>query len=795
MSMFNLIQESSQALRALLRSPAFTMPIILILGLGLGANLALHTLLQNALGRHLPLPSRAQVMLAKAQIKGEGSLWLLSNPQVQDLKACPGPFAGRVEVYGDQSGTLSVNERKVPVAMPMVGEGWFGMLGLQPSHGRTFTQEEERTGALVAVLSHRLWRTTFLTDPTIVGSTIKVNDAPPVTVVGIGPEGFEGLELGSREDLWMPLKALPTISGQLQPDFMTSRQLPVFTLHARLRPGVEIREAQAALDAAGAVMAQNYPASDGGKRIVLEGLEASEQKVLGRILPQRTLLLVAAGLALALALVGTSGLFAARAARRERELALRSALGADTVSLARHQGMEALLLALLTAPVALGTGLVLARRLALAPGQAAANAPLWPSLDGRLLAMGLGLSLLAFALAAIVPILKTRHLDSTRVLAAKGSMGRTSGAGRFVAAQVALSLALMVASSVALGAFRSAARMGYPAARRAVMILDTGDDARLPQRLLARLRVMPEVVSAAQSTAAPLGGMRIIFGLRGGERTEMEHVPAAMVGDNWFKTLGAPLLEGRDFTENDGTQAAILNESLARRFFPGESALGRSIDMGSDKPLKVVGVVADHRMRRDPDFHLPMIWMSMAWMKSNQTSVLVEGRMSGKVLLALMQQALEQEKPGSTPILLRTLEDHVAATLYRENQNLRLLGSLGLGSLLLACFGLWAALNLQVALRHRELGIRAALGANARHLAVRILDLGLRLHLAGLCGGGLLVYLLSRLSTNRWPGLPPITLLDVATAAATLTAAALLACLLPALRAARIQPAEALRSE
>lgn len=211
--------------------------------------------------------------------------------------------------------------------------------------------------------------------------------------------------------------------------------------------------------------------------------------------------------------------------------------------------------------------------------------------------------------------------------------------------------------------------------------------------------------------------------------------------------------------------------------------------------MEVVGVVADHRMRPDPDFHLPMLWLTPQWLTMGQACLMVQGRGNARATLDRMKDALLIETPGAEPVQLITLDDHVAATLHQENQNLRLLGLLGLGSLMLACFGLWAALNLHVALRRRDMGIRAALGASARHLLASVMGLGLRLLALGLIAGAVGVWALTRLAHFRWPGLPSFGAFDLALSAMTLLAAGLIACLIPALRAARVNPAEALRSE
>ncbi|MBI1752576.1 MAG: ABC transporter permease [Acidobacteria bacterium] len=799
--MLNLVPILRQALRALFRSPGFTVPIVLVLGLGLGANVALHAILQTILLRPLPVADRESLATLRLEKKGERGLENLSLPQAEDLAASVSPFAGMVPVVMDSDSTLPVGDRKLPVRVPMVGAGWQALLGLRMSQGRGFTPDEEASGASVVVLSHRLWKTAFHADPGILGRALPMGDRnQPVTVVGVGPAGFEGLELGRREDCWMPLKSLPKLAPNLPPGFFTSRDMPAFQVLVRLKPGLSLAQARTALESVSALQAKLHPESNSGRRYVAVDPSKAERDLLDLVLPQRSLLLLAAGMALFLAVVAASGLFAARAARRERELATRCALGASLGNLLRVQLLEALLLAMLAAPVALGSGLALARRFMLKPGEAASQAFLLPALDARLLAFGVGLSLAALMAAALIPLLRVRRMDLTRAIAGQGGRGHTrQGGGWFVAAQVALSLLLLVASSMALGAFRRAAKTGYPTAHRAMLSADAGEDRALSQRVLARLRAMPQITVAARGIVAPLDASgRATFSLSGGDRAETLFLPACLVGPDWFQALGVPLAQGRGFRDGDGHGPVILNETLARRFFPEGDAVGRKLTSGSDQSYDVIGVAADHRMRPDPDFHLPMIWLSDAYLADIPTGqfwILAAGSGSGRQVAARLREALRQEAPNLEPGKVITLEDHVAATLHHEHQNVRLLGSLGLGSLMLACFGLWAALNLQVALRGRELAIRMALGATARQLAQRVLGLGTRLLVLGLAAGGVLIALLARVASARWSGLPAVSPLDLLAAMGALTATGLLACLLPALRAARVNPAEALRSE
>jgi hypothetical protein len=317
-------------------------------------------------------------------------------------------------------------------------------------------------------------------------------------------------------------------------------------------------------------------------------------------------------------------------------------------------------------------------------------------------------------------------------------------------------------------------------------------DQGLPDRLLARVKALPGIESAALGAAVPMDAMTIVFVLRDDQGGD-HRIPVSFVGSDWFKTLGVSLLDGREFQEGDAKTAAILSESMAHQIFPGAaSVVGRKLPQTN---FEVVGVVADHRQRVDKELHQPMVFLTRGFWVSGQTTVLVRAAGSARPLPSLLRQVLSEDSPGLPPMRALTLEDQLDRVLSQERQNLRLLGLLGLGSLALACFGLWAALNLQVALRWHEMGIRAALGATLQQLLGSVLSHGAKLLGMGLAGGLGMTWVLVRLGRWKWPHMPALSGWDVLFAAMALLAAGLLACLIPALRAARVNPAEALRSE
>lgn len=790
--MNSLFLDLKQALRKLWRSPGFTIPVVMVLALGIGANTALFAILDVVMLRPLPVHEPGRLMRVCAMPTGDPRPGgTVSYPQVCDLKGHPDIFQGVAASLGGAEVWIQSADKKESHSARFVSAGWFGILGAKPSLGRFFTAEEESRGDAVVVLSHGCWRELMASDPSAVGRGIQI-DGRTATVVGIAPEGFEGLQSNGIDEVWIPLASKAFLQTGLS-DFVEKRFWMCLDGVARLASGVDPKRAQAALEVMTSNMARLNPESDAGKRWILEALGKDRERLLDQLLPQRALLFSASGAALILAVVGAMGLFSARALRNRRELFLRASLGASGWALLRPLFMEALLVALMVCPASLFAGLWMASYLMTIPGVLGSKARLLPTLDARLMLLSLGLSVGALLLASLVSALAARRLDLSRALKELTEQGGSRGKGQlFVVAQVALSLLLLAASNVALNTLRKAGRTGYPLAGRAILKANASEAAPgFSDRLLERIQTLPGVRHGALGAAAPLDNMIVRFNLaREGEAAET--FPAAFVGPDWFATLGVPLREGREFAKSDGGNRVILNEAMARRLFGQSLVSGRTIP-GSG--YEVIGVVADHRMRPDQDFHVPMLFMSMAVWSSPMTIVLVDSDGSAKGILPSLRAALSQVAPGVEPTALLTLEEHVARVTHQEQLNMNLLAMLGLGSLVLACFGLWASLNLHVALRWRELGIRSALGATARQLLSSVLKIGTRLLLLGLVSGSAALWILMRLSHWRWNGLAGLSLWDLMTAFSVMLVTGLLACLGPALRAASIDPAQALREE
>ena len=826
-SLERLAQDLRFGLRMLRQNPVFSLIAILTLALGIGANTAIFSLTNALLLRRLPVPQPEQLVTVS---RGDGSGEPLSYPDFAALRERNEVLAGLAAAHFAEV-SFGNGSRSEMLRGELVSSNYFDVLRIWPAVGRGFLPEEERGAQPVVVLSHGVWQGRFGGDPQVIGQTITLH-RQRYTVIGVAPAGFNGMTEMFRTDLWLPLRMLP----QARPMFLTSlsnRHDQLFAAIGRLKPGVTLPQAQTALETINRQIEIAEPPPAERQRDPNEdrALKLTHPQGIGlphfrqRAQQATALLFVVVGIVLLIACANVANLLLARAASRRKEIAVRLALGASRFRLVRQLLTESILLGLLGA----GGGLLLAfwiNRVLMA-----LKPPMPESwgfrLDLQLDATVLGFTLLlAFvvslffglvpALAAsktdVVPALK----DETGVRARRGLFRRFNLRHALVVAQLAVSLVLLIAAGLFIRSLRQMQKVdpGFQTENRLALSFNLDQEGygevkgrEFSRQLLERVRALPGVQTAAMANYLPLGFMALaepvaIDGRATPPDTRPPMAAAQRVGLDYFRTIGTPLVRGRDFSPQDSAHSpavVIINETLARRFFPNEDPIGKRLRIGNPEshpqPREIVGVVKDTVVRSIGEEPMAVTYRPLAQQPSLWLTLVVHTAGNPKALLAAVRrevQTLDENLPAQE---IKTLDEIVAFSFWPMRMGAGLVGAFGLLGLLLASVGLYGVMSYAVAARTREMGVRMALGAERGDVLRLIVGQGLTLALVGAGTGLLLAVALTRVLQRFLFGIgatDPLTFIGVAV---LLTLVALLACWIPARRATKVDPLIALRHE
>ena len=798
------------ALRSLVRAPGFTAAAMLTLALGVGATTALFSLTRQLLLGRLPYPQAGRILSVQESMRGRP--FSFAHQTLCEWRDQAGSFEA---LGGYRSTGMNLTGLGDPLVLrgARVTAGFFDALQVHPALGRLFTRADEAAGASdKAVVAWSFWRERLGGDPAAVGRILTLNGRP-TELVGILPEGFV-TPFGRGEDLF-----------KIEPDAYTDNQRGNHSFQAigRLRDGVAPAQAQAELKALAARTAEAHPDSNAGGGALAEPLrDALTRDGRGPLL----FLLGATGLLLLIACVNVTNLFLARAAARERDMAVRLALGAGRGELFRQFLSEALLVsaggALLAGIFALG--LIRGLEPLLLRGAPAALIQGGLRLSGAAWGLSLALALACAFAVALAPALQADRLRLREVLA-EGGRGLTALRGlRFrralVAAQVGLCLVLVLATALFTRSllwiegrdpgFRPEGRLAFQVHLPDQDYPKEAQDDQFFRELQARLQAIPGVQSASAAAILPFSGSHsaTVVGLDAdldARSTASVEADLNIILPGWFETLGTPLRAGRFPAAadlQDGTRRIWISESLARRLFPGQDPVGRTMHCGvgtettpDNPPLVVTGVIADLHERNLERPAEDRFWVLQSQYPSGTMSLVLRTGASPEAIRGPVKEALRSLDPRIPLGDIDRLQTLLDRSLQGRRSVTSLLGGFTLLALLLAVVGIQGVVAFQVAQRNREIGIRMALGAEVRQVVGLILGQGLRLAAWGLAGGVLASLALARVIASQVPGVLPLDPLSLAAALATLAAAALLASLLPALRAARVDPMIALRSE
>jgi putative ABC transport system permease protein len=806
--MQTLWQDLRHGARMLWKNPGFTLIAGLTLSLGIGANTAIFSVVYALLLR--PLPFHEPERLAVLSDKGRAGMRMsISYPNYIDWRERAQSFEGMASVRSHPFNLTGV-DKPAQLRGRMVNWNFFHLLGVQPQLGRLFVAEDDRYGAArTALLSHGLWQEKFAAEAGIIGKKVSL-DGDPYEVIGVLPPGFEYFR---ADDVYVPLGLVAGLKTGFYAGFMDRGIQYGLNVLARLKPGVTLQQADQEMAGISAQLEREYPEANRGRIAQAEAL----QDVMSESVRQSLwVLLLAVGFILLIACVNVANLLLVRAVDRQKEMAVRLALGAGRGRIVWQLLSESLLLALLGGAfgVLLGSWM-LEGLLALAPG----NIPQLGrvSLSNTALLFTLSVSALTSVLCGLLPALQASRVDLHTTLKAGGRS--SAGAGRdatrktLLVVEVSLALVLLVGAGLLV---RSMARalgveLGFNPDNLLTMRVDLPekayDDARrqvFHDECLTRVSALPGIRSAAITYALPIDGSQMNRGFSAVSKTGAQRggTSYAPVSPNYFEVMGIRLLKGRVFTAADtadSARVAIVNETLAQRVWPGEDPTGQRLKWGppeSDAPwLEVVGVVADVKLNgveRDTP--------SQAYVPFSQHPTGLQwlvARTPGDPLqvAASVERAIYAIDKDLPVVSIRSMEQLLSRSIAQRRLTLVLLASFAALALVLAAVGIYGVISYSVRQRTNELGIRMALGAQTSDVLKMILAQGLKLTLFGVVIGLGAAFALTRWMETLLFHVRPTDPLTYTAIAVALTLVALFACYIPARRATKVDPMIALRCE
>jgi predicted permease len=805
------LQDLRFGLRALRARPGFTLVALTTLALGIAVNTTMFSVVNGVLLAELPYRDPHRLVLFRVMTDGQTSLPSLAPPEIEDVRERAGVFEDVASIR-DNTATLTGSGEPLQLRIGGIRWNFLELLGVEPRIGRAFTSDDGLPNAApVVLLSSGLWRERFGGDPQVVGRSI-VLDGQSTQVVGVLPPSLELLlpreaGLPKRLDAWRPF----TFDFHTLPRFRWMRAV------ARLKPGVSLEVAQQATDRLAQELIAEFPAYKRQPfQVLVRPLQAD---VVSSVRRPVLVLFGAVAFVLLIACGNVANLLLARAASREQEIGARAALGASRARLVRQLLTEGLLLAL--GAGALGT-LLATWLVALLVRFAPPDLPRIDTVgvDGRVLVFTFAASLLTVAVFALVPALQATRADLHDTL--KGG-ARLAGTGRrarlrrlLVAAEIALSLVLLVGAGLMIRSFAAlqATRPGFEADRLASFQLalpaarypNPVDQSRFFEELSARMRSQPGVQGFGASFPLPMSGRfwtnEYAYDARTEEKWGSVESDNHVVLPGYFQALGARLLSGRDVTWEDvkeGRKVAVIDERLAQKAFSGAPAVGRFLKMrtaGSDKePIEVVGVVEHVRQDHPGRDGREQTYMTLAQWPFPGLYFTVRSSLPTAQVMEIARSEVRRLDPELAVYDVQTLRGYIAEVTASQRFATQLLGVFAALAALLSAIGLYGTIAYTVSQRDREFGIRMALGAHPRELLGLVVKQGLSVAALGIALGVSAALGLSRVLSSLLYDVSPADPPTYAAIVAGVAAIALVASYVPALRAARVDPARALRSE
>lgn len=798
-------QDLRHSFRAIGRNPGFAFLVTLMLALGIGANTAIFSFVNGVLLRPLPFPdSDRLITLSERNPEKSQRLSSVSPRNLEDWEK----MSQTIEAFGawrDWRFKLQTPEGPTLVSSAIASPALFTVLGIKPALGRTFAAEENQPGRdHVVVITHSYWQSHFGGHTGVVGQEMILNNES-FTIVGVLPAEFESLDFGWFK-VWAPLS--------VDEDQFLGRHMRNRRVYARLRSDASISQAQSEMNVIARQLADEYPQDNAGWSVSILSLQDQE---VGAIRPALLIFLGAVGLVLIIACANIANLLLARAAGRRKEFAIRASLGAGRGRIIRQLLTESLALALAggLAGILLASWLV---DLFAAIGPNIIPRLDQVKIDGAVLAFTLALSILTGIIFGLAPALQSSRINLVEELK-EGQRSSLKGSGirlrgLLVVSQLALALVLLTGAGLLTQSFARmiTLRPGFnPENLLTVQLflpLDTykkrSQVAEFYQRVTERFKSIPGVERVGATSAGPqFGGYEPVdFLIEGQAAPPSDEYPQARyydAGPDYFRTMEIPVLKGREFTDRDSagaTPAAIINETMANRFWPNENPVGKRLTLVREKEtLEIVGVVGD--VKRFGLSDAPEMEIYWPYMQKPRWATYFVFRTSGdsSSIASSARSAVFNAGPNVVVTNVSTMDQLISSSLKRPRFNMLLIAMFAITALLLAVTGIYGVVSYSVARREREIGIRLALGADRRDILGLVLGQGLVLTLAGLGAGLAAAFALTRFLSNLLYGVRETDVMTFAVVSAVLGAVALIACYIPARRAMKIDPMVALRHE
>jgi predicted permease len=815
-------QDIRYGLRALRKSPWFTTVAVVTLALGMAVNTTIFSVVNGMLLRPLPVPHPEEIVVLGMQQGAEQGNGYFSRADLDDLQVAT---EGSRDLFGYRLSLVGIaaDGRGDHCIVSRVSSNFFSSLGIKPALGRLILPSEGLTRGSdpVAVLGYAYWQRRFGGDPKVIGKQVEVNDHP-ATVVGVAPKEFHGMYSVMDTDAYFPLSAA-VADEELSAKDWTERNRRSLRVFERLKPGLSMKQGEAALNVVARRLGEQYPADDKGMTIRMypERIARPDPDPDNSIPAAAIAFTILAALVLLVACFNVANVLLVRATVRQREMAIRAALGAGRSRLVRQYLTESFLLAFFGG----SAGLFLAWW----AGGFLSSLPLATDLpfrldfspDGRVYAFALGTVLLTALFVGIIPALRAARTNVGAVLH-EGGRGSSDGPRRHLArnvlvvAQVGGSMLLLIVAGLFVRSLSKAQHLdlGFEPNHVLNLSVDPSEAGYKESRgrefyleLDRRVRALPGVVSVAQAFSVPMGyvGASAFFYVDGHPPQAGEQ-PANLrynvVNPSYFETMRIPVLRGRGFTEADGEKAiqvAVINQTLAKKYWPNEDSLGKRFSTKSQAGpfIEVVGIVQNGKYQNvvedpEPYYYIPLEQQYMA-----SRTIQVRTSVPPDSLAVPIENQIRQLAPGVPISNVQTMNQSLngANGFFLIRFGAQLTATMGLLGLILAVVGVYSVVSYAATQRTHEIGIRMALGAEPRDILRLVLGQGLGIIGIGIALGLIVAFVATRAFANMFIGISPTDPLTYSVVAAMLVIIALLACWIPARRATRVEPLIALRYE